>query len=83
MPGEEKRKLLCLCGKLLGTFTRQGLDLYCRFSKETTTVPYSIKSLAEATASRSDAIASGTVRRRGRGRERGRLNEVTVGKNGH
>ena len=32
--GEERRKLLCQCGKPLGIFTAQGLELYCRFSKE-------------------------------------------------
>ncbi len=31
--GEERRKLLCQCGKPLGIFTAQGLELYCRFSK--------------------------------------------------
>ena len=31
--GEERRKLLCQCGKLLGIFTTtQRLELYCRFS---------------------------------------------------
>ena len=34
--GEERRKPLCQCGKPLGIFTAQGLELYCRFSKETT-----------------------------------------------
>ena len=48
--GEERRKLLCQCGKPLGIFTAQGLELYCRFSKETTTVPYSISNLEEAVA---------------------------------
>ena len=43
--GEERRKLLCQCGKVLGIFTAQGLALYWRFSKETTTVPYTIKNL--------------------------------------
>jgi hypothetical protein len=37
--GEERRKLLCQCGKPLGIFTAQGLELYCRFSKESATVP--------------------------------------------
>ena len=46
--GEERRKLLCQCGKPLGIFTAQGLELYCRFSKETTTVPYTIGDLEEA-----------------------------------
>jgi hypothetical protein len=48
--GEERRKLLCRCGKPLGIFTAQGLELYCRFSKETTTVPYTIRDLEEAVA---------------------------------
>jgi hypothetical protein len=48
--GEERRKLLCQCGKPLGIFTAQGLELYCRFSKETTTVPYTIANLQEAIA---------------------------------
>ena len=45
--GEERRKLPCQCGKPLGIFTAQGLELYCRFSKETTTVPYTIRTLEE------------------------------------
>ena len=45
---EERRKLLCQCGKPLGIFTAQGLELYCRFSKESTTVPYAISNLEEA-----------------------------------
>ena len=48
--GEERRKLLCQCGKPLGIFTTQGLELYCRFSKESTTVPYTISNLKEAVA---------------------------------
>ena len=48
--GEERRKLLCQCGKPLGIFTAQGLELYCRFSKESTTVPYTILTLQEAIA---------------------------------
>ena len=44
------RKLLCLCGKPLGTFTARGLELYCRFSKETTTVPYNINNLEAGVA---------------------------------
>ncbi len=48
--GEERRKLLCQCGKPLGIFTARGLELYCRFSKETTTVPYAIADLHEAIA---------------------------------
>jgi hypothetical protein len=46
--GEERRKLLCQCGKPLGIFTAQGLELYCRFSKESTTVPYPIGNLEES-----------------------------------
>ena len=48
--GEERRKLLCQCGTPLGIFTAQGLELYCRLSKETTTVPYAIADLQEAIA---------------------------------
>ena len=48
--GEERRKLLSQCGKPLGIFTTQGLELYCRFCKETTTVPYAIADLQEAIA---------------------------------
>ena len=48
--GEERRKLLCQCGKPLGIFNARGLELYCRFSKETTTVPYAIADLQEAIA---------------------------------
>ena len=48
--GEERRRLLCQCGKPLGIFTAEGLELYCRFSKETTTVPYTIADLEEAIA---------------------------------
>ena len=48
--GEESRKLLCECGKPIGSFNAQGLQLYCRFCKETTTVPYTIADLQEAIA---------------------------------
>ncbi len=48
--GEESRKLLCECGKPLGTFKARGFELYCRFSKETTTVPYGLADLREAIA---------------------------------
>jgi len=48
--GEESRKLLCQCGKPVGTFTVRGLRLYCRYSKETTTVPYGLADLREASA---------------------------------
>ena len=47
---EDRRKLLCACGKLLGIFTRRGFEVYCRFSKETTTVPYAIAGLDAAIA---------------------------------
>ena len=47
---EESRKLLCNCGKPMAAFTRQGLELYCRFSKETVVVPYRIANLQEAIA---------------------------------
>jgi hypothetical protein len=48
--GEQNRKLLCDCGKPLGIFKRQGLELYCRFSREMTIVPYGIADLEEAVA---------------------------------
>ena len=48
--GEESRKLLCHCCKPLGIFTAEGIELYCRFSKESTTVPYTIGNLPEAIA---------------------------------
>jgi hypothetical protein len=48
--GEERRKLLCQCGKPLAIFTAEGLELYCRHSEETTTVPYTIRTLEEAIA---------------------------------
>jgi hypothetical protein len=48
--GEGSRKLLCACGKPLAVFDAKGLNLYCRFSKETTTVPYGIAGLPEAMA---------------------------------
>ena len=44
------RKLLCGCGKPPAVFDAKGLNLYCRFSKETTTVPYGIAGLPEAIA---------------------------------
>jgi hypothetical protein len=47
---ESRRKLSCLCGKPLATFDAKGLNLFCRFSKETTTVPYGIAGLPEAIA---------------------------------
>jgi hypothetical protein len=50
-PDEESRKLLCAnCGKHHGTFTTEGLGIKCRHCKETTTVPYRIKNLQDATA---------------------------------
>jgi hypothetical protein len=48
--GDESRKMLCNCGRLLAVFTRQGLELYCRSSKETVTVPYGIADLRRAIA---------------------------------
>ena len=48
--GGANRKLMCTCGKPLGTFTPGGLELYCRFSKDTTTVPYTINDLKDAIA---------------------------------
>jgi hypothetical protein len=48
--GEERRKLLCQCGKPLGIFTARGFEMYCRFSKEAATVPYAIADLQEAIA---------------------------------
>ena len=47
---EGSRKLLCACGKPLAVFDAKGLNLYCRFSKETTTVPYGLAGLPEAMA---------------------------------
>ena len=47
---EGSRKLLCACGKPLALFDAKGLNLYCCFSKETTTVPYGIAGLPEAMA---------------------------------
>ena len=47
---EGRRKLLCACGKPLAVFDAKGLNLYCRFSKETTTVPYGIAGLPQAVA---------------------------------
>ena len=47
---EGSRKLLCQCGKPLGVFEARGLRLYCRFSKETTTVPYGLGGLGQAIA---------------------------------
>jgi hypothetical protein len=47
---EETRKLLCGCGKHLGTFTATGLRLQCRFRKDTTIVPYGLAGLRQAIA---------------------------------
>ena len=41
---------MCACGKPLAVFDAKGLNLYCRFSKEATTVPYGLAGLAEAMA---------------------------------
>lgn len=48
--GEAYRKLLCACGKPLGTFRAAGLELYCRFSKERLVVPYGLADLQQAIA---------------------------------
>ena len=45
---EESRKLLSLCGKQLGTFTREGLAIKCRGCPETAVVPYGISTLEQA-----------------------------------
>ena len=51
MPTEpEARKLYCACGKPLADFTPRGLQLYCRFSKETITVPYGLNGFRAALA---------------------------------
>jgi len=47
---EGSRKLMCACGKPLAVFDARGLNLYCRFSRETTTVPYGLAGLAQAIA---------------------------------
>lgn len=44
----EERKLSCACSKQLAKFTKEGLELYCRYSKEVTTVPYGIGSFGAA-----------------------------------
>ena len=49
-PEEESRKLLCLCGKHHGTFTKDGLGIKCRRCDETTIVPYRISNLEQAKA---------------------------------
>ena len=63
--GDDERKLLCDCGKPLAAFTREGLELYCRFSKETTIVPYGLANFEEA------VIFVRNRRRRRRGPDRG------------
>ena len=45
---EESRKLLSLCGKQLGTFTKEGLAIKCRGCPETAVVPYGISTLEQA-----------------------------------
>lgn len=50
MAAEETRKLMCRCGKQLGTFTTTGLELYCRFSEHETMVPYTLTGFRQATA---------------------------------
>ncbi len=41
--GEESRKVHCDCSKLLATFTEEGSELFCRFSKETTWVAHGLR----------------------------------------
>ena len=48
--GEESRKLMCECGKQLGTFRPAGLELHCRFCKMRTVVPYGLATLRDAIA---------------------------------
>jgi hypothetical protein len=62
---EESRKLLCSCGKHLGTFTAQGLGIKCRRCPDTTIVPYGISNLQQAIS------FVQRRRRRGRGPEEG------------
>ena len=50
MAAEETRKLMCRCGKQLGTFTTTGLDLYCRFSEDKIMVPYTLAGFRQANA---------------------------------
>lgn len=80
--GEASRKLLCDCGKQLGTFTREGLDLYCRFSKETTTVPYRISNLQDAVAFEERRRRERHPPDRGGVTGRGRRRDGTVRKSG-
>lgn len=58
-------------------FTAQGLELYCRFSKETTTVLYTIRNLQEAIASVENQ------RRQGDGGLQDRDHDAGVWKIGH
>jgi hypothetical protein len=46
--GGERRKLRCECGKPVGIFTAQGFEVYYRFCKETTMVPFSLADLRAA-----------------------------------
>ena len=50
MAAEETRKLMCRCGKQLGTFTTTGFLLHCRFSKHKIMVPYTLAGFRQATA---------------------------------
>ena len=59
--GEASRKLMCDCGKPLGTFKARGLELYCRYCKHTTTVPYGIASLQGAIAFVSNVLTPAPV----------------------
>jgi hypothetical protein len=70
------RKLSCDCGKPLAVFDTRGLNLYCRYSKETTTVPYGIANLAQA-------IAFVEKLRRQRRRPEGGPGGPGVSKSGH
>ena len=65
---DNSRKLLCNCGKQVATFTARGIEVYCRFSKETTIVPYSINSVH-------DGIAFEEQRRRARRPAQGRRDQ--------
>jgi len=73
MAAEDSRKLLCFCGKHLGTFDEQGLQLKCRHCEDVTTVPYRLGGLR-------DAIAFAQQRRRQARRPEG---GPGVRKNGH
>ncbi|MBI2524459.1 MAG: hypothetical protein HYV93_00595 [Candidatus Rokubacteria bacterium] len=48
MAAEATRKLLCPCGKQLGTFKQDGLWLACRFSPHKIMVPYTLSDFGQA-----------------------------------